>query len=61
MNQRARFIGPEPSMGYEPQKDYYLIIVIVGHVLWISCQEPAGPLPCPYSSLTAFLANWQPL
>lgn len=50
MKVRARFIGTDGSLGYRNGEVYDLTMKGNRIVL---------PTPCPYSSVEAFLRNWQ--
>lgn len=51
---RATFRGTSPSLGYEPGKEYVLIIRT--RKMFITREDHSGY--CPYESLNAFFANW---
>ena len=49
---RAKFIGEDGSLGYRKGEVYRLVI---------DGNKIREPRPCPYSSVEAFLANWEPV
>lgn len=53
---RARFIGDDCSMGFRRGEKYDLVTSIEGPYITIRNKETGKW--CPYSSLEAFLSNW---
>lgn len=53
---RFRFIGKDGSMGLKKGSIYKLTTMIIGGYIVVRWDKGK---PCPYSSLEAFLLNWE--